>query len=114
MLMHLGKWEFTCNRQATIQAYARAQAGGTATCSCVWCRNFVLVRDGVYPDAFLALLESLGIDPKKDGEVYHNGEIEPGCIIMPLRLPRSHLSQSTRPFSRGPLTPGKTGKTRTV
>jgi len=27
----------------------------------------------------LAFLESVGIDPLKDGEVYHNGEMHPGA-----------------------------------
>jgi hypothetical protein len=38
----------------------------------------VTVRDRVFPAAFLQLLESLGIDPHKDGEAYHNGQLAPG------------------------------------
>jgi hypothetical protein len=74
----LGEWEFTCNRDATVAAYARAQAGGSDTCTCIWCRNFRLVRDRVYPPAFLAFLDAVGVDPKKDGEIYHNAEMKPG------------------------------------
>ena len=74
----LGDWEFTCDRDATVAAYARAEAGGSDTCTCIWCRNFRLVRDRVYPRAFLVFLDSVGIDPNKDGEIYHNGETEPG------------------------------------
>jgi hypothetical protein len=76
--MQFGEWEFTCNVQATVDAYARIEAGGSDTCTCIWCRNFRLVRDRIYPQPFLTLLESVGIDSRKDGEVYHNGEIEPG------------------------------------
>jgi hypothetical protein len=76
--LQFGEWEFTCDREATAQAHALAPAGGSDTCTCVWCRNFVLVRDRVYPERFVTLLASLGIDPTKDGEVYHNGEIQPG------------------------------------
>jgi len=57
----------------------RAGAGGADTCTCVWCRNFVQVRERAYPPRFLAFLESVGIDPLKDGEVYHNGEMQPGA-----------------------------------
>jgi hypothetical protein len=32
----------------------------------------------VYPQSFVSFLESVGIDPRKDGEVYHTGEISPG------------------------------------
>jgi len=35
-------------------------------------------RPNVFPPAFLSVLESLGIDPCKDGEVYHNARLEPG------------------------------------
>ena len=76
--MQFGEWEFTSDRQATVAAYAQAAAGGAGTCSCNGCRNFVLVRDRVYPPEFVAFLESLGIDPHKDGEAYHTGEITPG------------------------------------
>jgi hypothetical protein len=63
---------------ATAAAYARAVAGGADTCSCNGCRDFVLVRNRTYPKTFVAFLESLGIDPSKDGEVYHTGEMTPG------------------------------------
>jgi hypothetical protein len=77
-LAKFGEWDFTCDRQATVDGYARQVAGGSDTCTCIWCRNFRLVRDQVYSAAFLAFLDSVGIDPKKDAEIYHNGEIEPG------------------------------------
>jgi hypothetical protein len=32
----------------------------------------------VFPAEFLTLLETLGIDPAKDGEVYHNAQLSPG------------------------------------
>src|SRR6266404_7597834 len=62
---------------ATADAYSRAQ-GGADTCTCNACRNFVMVRDRVFPGAFLKLLDSLGIDAHKDGEVYHNARLAPG------------------------------------
>jgi hypothetical protein len=73
-----GMWEFTNDRTATIDAYARIERGGSDTCSCIGCRNFVAARDNVYPSEFIALLNSLGIDSRKDGEVYHNAQLSPG------------------------------------
>ena len=73
-----GEWEFTCDRQATVDAYARAEDGGSDTCSCNGCRNFRVVRDRVYPTEFVRLLGSLGSDPRKDGEVYHIARLAPG------------------------------------
>jgi hypothetical protein len=77
-LATFGEWDFTCDRDATVTAYARAEAGGSDTCSSGGCRNFRLVRDQVYPAAFLEFLKSVGIDSEKDGEVYHTGELKPG------------------------------------
>jgi hypothetical protein len=76
--MQLGEWEFTCDLPATVAAYELAPAGGADTCSCNGCRNFVLVRDCIYPKGFLDFLASVGVDPHKDGEAYHTGEIAPG------------------------------------
>jgi hypothetical protein len=73
-----GMWEFTNDRTATIAAYARIVRGGSDACSCNGCRNFVAARDKVYPSEFIALLCSLGIDSRKDGEVYHNAQLAPG------------------------------------
>ncbi len=73
-----GMWEFTNDRMATINAYTLIERGGSDTCSCNGCRNFVAARDNVYPSEFIALLNSFGIDSRKDGEVYHNARLSPG------------------------------------
>lgn len=64
-----GEWEFSCDRQATMDAYARAIHGRSDVCVCNGCRNFVAARGQAYPHAFKELLDSLGIDSRKDGEV---------------------------------------------
>ena len=78
IMSSLGGKRYTCDRAATENAYSRADIGGVESCSCEGCRNFVLVRDEVFPPSFLALLESLGIDPRKDGETYHIARDRPG------------------------------------
>ena len=70
-MAQFGEWQYTCDRAATVDAYRRAAAGGSRTCDCTGCRNFVAAGLQVFPAPFLALLASLGIDPLKDGEVYH-------------------------------------------
>jgi hypothetical protein len=72
-----GPWKFTCDREATATAYSRASHGNSDRCTCNECRNFSAARLTVYPAQFVAFLESLGIDPRKDGEVYHNARIGP-------------------------------------
>jgi hypothetical protein len=73
-----GQWKYTADRDATILAYGRTERGGADTCDCADCRNFRVARAGSFPAGFLALLYKLGIDPRKDAEVYHNARLAPG------------------------------------
>ena len=73
-----GLWAFTCDRQATLEAYARIERGGSDTCSCNGCRNFSAARLQVFPPEFLSFLDTVGIDSCKDGEVYHNAQLSLG------------------------------------
>jgi hypothetical protein len=73
-----GQWQYTADRDATILAYGRTERGGADTCDCVDCRNFRVARADAFPAEFLALLDKLGIDPRKDAEVYHNARLAPG------------------------------------
>jgi hypothetical protein len=73
-----GQWEFECDFDATRLAYERADQGGADDCTCNGCRNFVAARSRVFPKGFLDFLTTLGIDPTKDGEVYHNARLAPG------------------------------------
>lgn len=77
----LGESRYTCDRVATADACRRATAGGSRTCACAGCRNFVAVGPRVFPAAFVELLDSLGIDPTKDAEVYHTARASAGLHI---------------------------------
>jgi hypothetical protein len=77
-MLDFAKTRYTVDRDATIAAYARAQAGCADTCECAGCRNFRLARATIFPQPFLALLDRFGIDPRKDGEVYHLGPVGTG------------------------------------
>lgn len=74
----IGDWEFTCDRQATLDSYVRAAHGNSERCSCNGCRNFVVAREQAFPQEFVKFLHSLGIDSRKDGEVYHNARLANG------------------------------------
>jgi hypothetical protein len=74
----LGEWQYSVDREATIAAYARASHGDAVRCGCNGCRNFIAARTQVFPPDFIALLDSLGIDPTKEGEVYTEGRKGPG------------------------------------
>jgi hypothetical protein len=73
-----GQWNYSVDRDATARAYGQTEKGGADTCDCAPCRNFRVARDNAFPAEFLALLDKLGVDPNKDGEVYHNGRIASG------------------------------------
>jgi hypothetical protein len=75
---NFGRCEFACRRAQTIDAYAGVARGGVEKCGCAHCRNFALARARAYPAEFLRLLDELGIDPRKEAEVYHNGKLGPG------------------------------------
>jgi len=64
------KWVLQVDREATLKAYAATPAGGADTCECLYCKNFVAAREDASPMEFRALLEKLGIDYRKDAEVY--------------------------------------------
>jgi|ERR1700694_3503281 len=59
--------------ELTRQAYASLKDGDAERCGCVYCRNFAAQRETVYPEIFRRLLDQIGIDFKKEGEVYECG-----------------------------------------
>jgi hypothetical protein len=68
--LRLGDQLVRYDRDATVAAYQAFPSGYVNRCNCVTCRNFAAQRATVYPKAFLAFLDQLGIDPNKEGEVY--------------------------------------------
>ena len=76
-----GSWTFTVDRQATTAAYANEAAGGADTCDCAGCRNFRIARSEVFPVEFLKFLDELGVDFKKDGEVYEIARLDTGLHV---------------------------------
>jgi hypothetical protein len=68
--LRLGDQLARFDRERTVSAYLQLQFGDADRCRCVWCRNFAAQRSTVYPETFLNLLQRIGIDPGKEGEVY--------------------------------------------
>ena len=66
------------DREATAAIYEILLHGDPEECGCIFCKNFAVQRNLVYPASFTALLEQLGIDPNKEGEVYEYGPSEDG------------------------------------
>ena len=68
--LRLGDQLIRHDREATAAAYSSLSSGGADRCTCIYCRNFAAQRGAIYPPAFRELLDQLGIDPNKEGEVF--------------------------------------------
>ncbi len=79
--LRLGDHVVRYDREATVTAYREVPSGGAERCGCCGCRNFVAQRDLVYPQAFRALLDQIGIDLHKEGEAYEMGPAGDGLRL---------------------------------
>jgi len=71
--MQSGDQRIKYDREQTGRAYAELKSGDAERCGCSSCRNFAAQRSTAYPDSFRRLLDQLGVDWKKEGEVYECG-----------------------------------------
>ena len=69
----LGDQTVRYDREQTRRAYSAIKSGDAERCGCSCCRNFAAQRSTVYPETFRTVLDQLGIDPEKEGEVYECG-----------------------------------------
>jgi hypothetical protein len=76
--IHFHRWTLACDLSATRQAYNQIEMGDPEVCGCCYCRNFILARDQVYPSEILDLLNRLGVDSRREREVYHMGRLPNG------------------------------------
>jgi hypothetical protein len=74
--LKIGDQVIRYDRELTRQAYSLIESGGAEECGCSYCRNFVEQRSIAYPEHFRSLLDQLGIDSNKEGEVYELGPSE--------------------------------------
>jgi hypothetical protein len=58
------------DREATAAIYGTLEHGDADECGCIYCKNFAVQRDLVYPASFKSVLEQLGIDFNKEGEIF--------------------------------------------
>jgi hypothetical protein len=71
--IQLGNQVITFDREQTIKAYSALQGGDAERCGCAPCLNFAAQRKSAYPENFCSLLDQLGIDFEKEGEVFEYG-----------------------------------------
>jgi hypothetical protein len=68
------------DRDRTQRVYAGVEKGDADVCGCLYCQNFAAQRASAFPETFKRLLDQLGIDPSKEGEVYELGSTERGTF----------------------------------
>jgi hypothetical protein len=65
----VARWLIAHDPDATRRCYAQLPAG--SGCDCSSCRNFEAALGQTFPDEFLHLLGTLGVDPTKQAELCH-------------------------------------------
>jgi hypothetical protein len=71
-------WLLKHDKHATALAYAQIQSGAAEGCACDYCLNFVAARENIYPLEVQAMLEQLGVDYKKELELFWCNKEETG------------------------------------
>ena len=71
-------WRFKVDPETTSAAYTSSKAHGAEECSCAYCRNLVAQRAIEYPRELRGFLNSVGVDPFKEAEVWEAGPLEEG------------------------------------
>jgi hypothetical protein len=71
-------WEFEVDIPLTQQAYSNFPFGGADTCSCADCKNYAANRETVFPAEIIQLFNELGIDYRKEIEIWSIQKLENG------------------------------------
>jgi hypothetical protein len=72
------EWSFEVDYDRTIAVYDKVEHGSPEGCVCHDCKNFSANRENIYPQEFKNLLADLGIDYKKESEIYHMAKLDNG------------------------------------
>ena len=77
-VVNIGRWKLRCDAEATREAFSGVLIGSPESCGCTECLNFAAVREVVYPPEVLAIFDRVGIDPRKESEIWHTHRDESG------------------------------------
>ncbi len=77
-IVNIGRWNLSCDREATRTAYSGVPKSSPESCGCEECLNFAAARDQAYPSEALAIFEQLGIDSRKEAETWRTHRDESG------------------------------------
>jgi hypothetical protein len=67
----ISRWKIQCDSDATREAFSRVAIGSPERCACADCVNFAAARSRAYPSEVLSVFDQLGIDSRKESEIWH-------------------------------------------
>jgi len=80
-ILRVGRWRVRADVQRTRKAHANLARGGAAECGCSGCRNFEALRSQWLEGPVGRVLESLGIEPAYEVEVFHSARLASGLHL---------------------------------
>ena len=80
-LYDYGPWRIWHDSALTRQIYEEVTVGSAERCGCTECANYVAARDRAFPKQVLKLFEKLGIDHRKEAEIYYKSPLAPGLHL---------------------------------
>ncbi|HVK56455.1 MAG TPA: hypothetical protein VM532_15690 [Burkholderiales bacterium] len=78
MRVEIGDYVLDIDPERTRKTYLEIEKGGAESCGCSYCRNYLTAIPEALPEEVLQFFSKVGIDLKKDAEVYEQGEMSPG------------------------------------
>ncbi|MDP9350410.1 MAG: hypothetical protein M3P51_02550 [Chloroflexota bacterium] len=76
--LEFGQWVLLYDAEATRRAYSAVTSGAPEECGSADCRNFAAARGSIYTAEVLDILDRLGVDHRKEAEIYYDGPIGGG------------------------------------
>ncbi len=75
-------WTFEVDRPLTEQTYKAFSGSGAENCGCYNCKNYVAYRNEAFPKEVINLFNDLGIDYKKEAEIFSYDTLPNGLHHM--------------------------------
>ena len=69
--LQIGPWVIKYDADSTRKVYEHIPDGDADGCVCEFCLNFAAAREKIYPNDIRTLFDRIGIDYKKESEVFH-------------------------------------------
>jgi len=79
-LVKYRNWVFEVDRSKTESLYDKVKLSGTESCGCGQCKEFIALKDIIYPQEIKELFKKLGVDIYKEFELCDHGNEEYGHV----------------------------------